>query len=91
MALTANITPVQVIDQTATQLSTYIINYDLTGQNCTTYWSISDASGSRVYDGNWNVPQEVLATWGTNDSVIIEALAEAKGFEIINIVTGSLL
>jgi len=89
MALTAYIEPVIVVENTATQLSTYIINYDLTGQHCTTYWQLSNSSGSKLYDGNWDVPQNVLAIWGTDDKVIIEGLAKAKGFVITGYPTGS--
>jgi len=82
MALTAYIQPVPVVESTATQLSTYIINYDLQSQNCQTYWWLSTDSGTKIYEGNWSVPQEVLANWGSDDKVIIEGLAAAKNFVI---------
>ncbi len=90
MALSANITPVQIVNQTANILSTYVTNYGLNSANCTTYWWLTNESGAVIYEGNWDVPQEVLATWGTDDTVIIDALAEAKGFTIISIITGEL-
>ena len=90
MALTANITPVQIVNQTANILSTYVINYGLNSTNCETYWWLTNESGAVIYEGKWDVPQEVLATWGTDDTVIIDALAEAKGFTIISIITGEL-
>jgi hypothetical protein len=90
MALSANITPVQIVNQTANILSTYVINYGLNSTNCETYWWLTNESGAVIYEGKWDVPQEVLATWGTDDTVIIDALAEAKGFTIISIITGEL-
>jgi hypothetical protein len=89
MALTAYIEPVTVVENTATELSTYVINYDLQGQHCTTYWWLSTNSGSKLYDGNWDVPQDVLEVWGQSDKIIIEALAQAKGFVITGYPTGS--
>lgn len=90
MALVANITPVQITNNTATILSTYVTRYGLNGKNCTTYWWLTNETETIIYEGNWDVPQEVLATWGTDDTVIIYALAEAKGFNIISIITGEL-
>lgn len=90
MSLSANITPVQIVNQTANILSTYITNYGLNSTNCEAYWWLTNESGAVIYEGKWDVPQEVLATWGTDDTVIIDALAEAKGFTIISIITGEL-
>lgn len=90
MALTASITPVQIVNQTANILSTYITNYGLNGVNCKVYWWLTNESQAIIYEGSWDVPQEVLATWGTDDTVIIDALAEAKGFTIVSIITGEL-
>jgi hypothetical protein len=90
MALTANITPVQILNQSANILSTYITNYGLNSINCDAYWWLTNESGVTLYQDSWIVPQEVLATWGTDDTVIIDALAEAKGFTIISIITGEL-
>ena len=36
-----------------------------------------------MYSGNYSVPPEVLASWGTDDSVLMQSLAEANGFVII--------
>jgi hypothetical protein len=90
MALSANIIPVQIVNQTANILSTYITNYGLNSINCDAYWWLTNESGAVLYEGSWIIPQEVLATWGTDDTVIIDALAEAKGFTIISIITGEL-
>jgi len=90
MALSANITPVQIVNQTANILSTYITSYGLNSTNCEAYWWLTNESQAVIYEGKWDVPQEVLATWGIDDTVIIDALAEAKGFTIISIITGEL-
>lgn len=89
MALTAYIEPVTVVENIATELSTYIINYDLEGQHCTTYWWLSTSEGQKLYHGNWEVPQDVIAIWGEDERVIIEGLAKAKNFVITGYPTGS--
>jgi hypothetical protein len=83
MALSVQIQPVQVVESSATVLSAYVVNYDLQAQNCQLYWWLSNSSGANLYQGNWSVPQDVLATWGTDDDVIIAALAADKGFIIV--------
>ena len=83
MALTVNIEPVQIIDKTGINLSAYVIHYDLSKQNCTLYWMLLDDLGNKLYDGNYNVPQDVLTNWGTDDMVIMVSLATAMGFIII--------
>ena len=79
---TIQIQPVSIINQSATQLSAYVIHYDLNAQNCTLYWTLNTADGISLYSGNWTVPAEILAEWGTDDTVIINALAAANGFVI---------
>ena len=83
MALTVQIQPVKIIDKSGTTLSAYVINYDLVGQNCTLYWMLSDDLGNKLYDGNYNVPQDVLINWGTNDMSIMDSLASSMGFVIV--------
>ena len=77
---TLQIQPVSIINQSATQLSAYVIHYDLNEQNCILYWSLNTAEGVSLYSGNWTVPSEILSQWGTDDSIIINALAAEKGF-----------
>jgi len=82
--LTVQINPVQIMNQQGTQLSTYIIHYDLDAQNCTAFWMLKDSNGNRLYEGNYNVPVDVLINWGSDDNVIIQAVADGLGFTIIN-------
>lgn len=37
-----------------------------------------------IYNGNWKVPINIIEQWSDNDDIIIESLAAAKGFTIIN-------
>lgn len=75
------IEPIIIIDNIATILNCCVINYD--GISCTMWWGLYNSQNCKLIDGNWNVPQSIIENWGTDDSIIIEALAEAKGFKII--------
>lgn len=83
MALSVQIQPVQIVKSLANILSAYVVNYDLQAQNCQVYWWLSNESGANLHQDNWSVPQDVLATWGTDDDIIITALAAEKEFIII--------
>ena len=83
MALTVQIQPVQIVTQSATKLSCYVINYDLQAQSCILYWWLSDDNDNKLYDGNYSVLPEILINWVQDDSIIIHALANDKGFIII--------
>lgn len=90
MALKASITPVTLLDEQAVYLSTYIIRYDLEGKKCTARYDLLNVSSSLLYSEDYNVPEDVLATWGTDDTVIAESIALAKNLTITGYVTGSL-
>lgn len=81
--LTVQINPVQIMNQQGTQLSAYIIHYDLESQNCTAFWMLNDVNNNRLYEGNYNIPADVLTNWGSDDNVIIQAVADGLGFTII--------
>ncbi len=82
MSLTSNIQPVKILENTATILSTYVINYN--GISCELYWWLSDSYNNKLYDGNYSVPYEVLISWQSDDSVLLQSLANNKGFIIID-------
>ena len=81
MALTAQIQPVQVLNEQVTTLNAYVINYD--GTNCSLYWWLTSEDGDKHYDGNFDVPSEILLSWGIDDSIILQSLADANGFILI--------
>ena len=83
MALTVQIQPVQVVTEVATNLSCYVINYDLQAQSCTLYWWLSNNQGTILFNGNYSVPQEILQNWTNDDRIIVDSLANDKGFVIV--------
>ena len=82
MALKASITPVTILNEQAVYLSTYIIRYDLEGKKCVARYDLLNNSGSLLYSEDYNVPENVLTTWGTDDTVIAQSVASDKGLTI---------
>ena len=90
MALKASITPVSIVNQQAVYLTAYILNYDLQAIYCKARYDLLNISGSLLYSEDYEVPQNVLSTWGTDDKVIIQSIANAKNLTITGYPTGSL-
>ena len=84
-ALTATIEPVILFNQTGTTLGCDVLFYDLSGVFCQVGWWLLNENESQIYWSRWQVPQDVLDVWGSNDNIIIESLAVAQGFTIISI------
>lgn len=83
MALTAQIEPVIIFNESGTILCCDIIHYDLVQTSCEVNWWLLNENESQIYSARWFVPTDTLANWGEDDTIIINALAEALGFTII--------
>ena len=83
MALISQIEPVTIFNQTGIFLCCDIIHYDLVQTSCEVSWWLLNQNESQIYANRWFVPADILATWGTDDSVIIEGLATELGFTIV--------
>lgn len=90
MALKASITPVSILNQQAVFLSAYVLQYDLQATQCIVRYNLLNTSGSVLFNDDYEVPESVLATWGTDDKVIIQSIAAAKNITITGYPTGSL-
>ena len=85
--LVANIEPVQYFNETAVQVGAAVMSYDMVAQNCTLYWALFNGDGSVIYNDKWDVtPISVLESWGTDDSILLQALADEKGFVITSFI-----
>ena len=82
MALKASIQPVSILNEQAVYLSSYIIRYDLQAINCIARYDLLNVSGSLLYSEDYEVPENVLSNWGTDDKVIIQSIATAKNLTI---------
>lgn len=82
--MTVDIKDVQILDKQANKLSARVIMYDLSGSSATVYWWLSNSESTNLYDGNCELGEEVVENWGLDDMVILEAVADKMGFEVIS-------
>ena len=82
--LIANIEPVQAPKGIGTKLGATIIFYDMVAKNVTVDYFIFNEGGSYVDHRKLDiVDSNVLNNWGTDDTVIIQAIADLQGYTII--------
>lgn len=68
---------------TATQLSVLVLNFQTDATTCTTYWQLLTEEGVQLSQGNYTLTEEQFLTWGTDNSVVNEYVAEAIGVTIL--------
>jgi hypothetical protein len=68
---------------TATRLSVLVLNFETTAVTCTTYWQLLTEEGKQLSQGNYTLTEEQFLTWGTDNSVVNEYVAEAIGVTIL--------
>lgn len=69
---------------TATQMSVLVLNFATNATTATTYWQLYDENGTGLLDGNYTMTEEQFATWGTDNNVVNEYVADAIGVTIIS-------
>lgn len=85
--LIANTEPIQYFNETAVQVGATVMAYDMVAQNCTLYYVLLDSNESVIYNDKWEVtPTSVLEQWGTDDTILLQALANDKGYIITSFV-----
>ena len=82
MALLVSIQPTSIMNKTANYMRVSIARYDLKGADCVARFDLLDSLGVYVYGETFNVPTNVLSSWGTDDTVIPQSIASAKGLTI---------
>jgi hypothetical protein len=60
-----------------------VLNFETTAVTCTTYWQLLTEEGVQLSQGNYTLTEEQFLTWGTDNSVVNEYVAEAIGVVII--------
>ena len=75
----AYIQPVSIIDKEADKLGAVVKYYDLIDQ-CEVKWSLF--GDYELHSDVMKIPTSVIPTWGTDDKIIIEAVASAKNLTI---------
>lgn len=72
------------IKGTATQMSVLVLNFATNATTAQTYWQLYDENGTGLLDGNYTMTEEQFATWGTDNNVVNEYVADAIGVTIIS-------
>jgi hypothetical protein len=68
---------------TATRMTVLVLNFETTATTCTTYWQLLTEDGKQLAQGNYTLTEEQFATWGTDNSVVDNYVAEYLGVVII--------
>lgn len=68
---------------TATEMSVLILNFETTATTCTTYWQLLTEDGQQLSQGNYTLTEEQFASWGQDNNVVNEYVAEAIGVTIL--------
>ena len=72
------------IKGTATQMSVLVLNFSTHDTIATTYWQLYDDNGTALLDGNYTMTEEQFSTWGTDNNVVNEYVADAIGVTIMS-------
>jgi hypothetical protein len=68
---------------TATRMTVLVLNFETTAVTCTTYWQLLTEDGKQLSQGNYTLTEEQFLTWGTDNSVVNQYVAEYLGVVII--------
>jgi hypothetical protein len=68
---------------TATRLSVLVLNFETTAVTCTTYWQLLTEDGKQLSQGNYTLTEEQFVTWGTDNNVVNQYVAESIGVVLI--------
>ena len=69
---------------TATRMSIDIQQHSTQATTCQTYWQLLTEDGKQLTQGNYTLTPEQFASWGADNSVVNEYVAEAIGVTIIS-------
>jgi hypothetical protein len=75
--------PYPLNEGTATRLSVLVLNFETTATTCTTYWQLLTEEGKTLAQDNYTLTEKEFASWGQDNSVVNEYVAEAIGVVII--------
>ena len=68
---------------TATQLYVQANSFSADAVNCILYYYLADANGMNLVQGNVFMTDEQFATWGTDNSVLYQIVADEKGLVLL--------
>lgn len=67
---------------TATRMSVLVLQFETTATTCTTYWQLLTEDGQQLSQGNYTLTEEQFASWGQDNNVVNEYVANAIGVVI---------
>jgi hypothetical protein len=67
----------------ATQMNVLVLNFATNATTAVTYWQLFNENNESLLDGNYTMTEEQFNSWGTDNSVVNEYVAEAIGVTII--------
>lgn len=68
---------------TATRMTVLVLNFETTATTCTTYYELLTEEGKCLKADNYTLTEEQFASWGQDNSVVNEYVAEAIGVVIL--------
>ena len=68
---------------TATRLTVLVLNFETTATTCTTYWQLLTEDGKQLSQGNYTLTEEEFLTWGLDNNVVNENVADSIGVVLI--------
>lgn len=68
---------------TATQLYVQANSFSASAVNCLLSYYLADANGIMLLNGQLQMTDEQFATWGTDNSVLYQIVADEKGLVLI--------
>jgi len=75
--------PFQVPKGLATRMTVKVLEFETDATTCTTYWQLLTEEGVQLSQGNYTLTEEQFLTWGTDNSVVNQYVAEAIGVTIL--------
>lgn len=81
--LIAQITPINILNKQGVYLGCRVKSYDLVS-TCSVIYYIFSTTGDVLLSESQSIDSSVVSTWGTDDKVIIEYVAQTKGLTILS-------
>jgi predicted secreted protein len=75
--------PFEVPQGEATRMTVKVLEFETDAVTTGTYWRLLTEQGVQLQQGNYYMTEEQFATWGTNNNVVNQYVADAIGVTII--------
>jgi hypothetical protein len=64
-------------------MTVLVLNFTTDATTCTTYWQLLTEDGKVLAQDNYTLTEEQFLTWGTDNSVVNQYVADAIGVVLI--------